>query len=204
VAATGSLPHWQRRSRMASAWTVPNTVRNQAQSRDCYGWKIRPVNAGRKLPKCAEAKFPTSLLDRSELGGTATALGAAKGRALARPPQAVASLDRSCAPWPLQPVGTKGAPTIRRRLRRVEPRASLRRCARTAFGWPSAPTRRIGDRIGNGLRAHGFRDEVGVLAQTVAGAFDMHDDGMVQKSVEQRSRDHRISKNLAPFGKAAI
>src|SRR6185312_11094361 len=57
-------------------------------------------------------KLPTPLLDRSESGwGIATVLGAVKGRALTRPPQAVSSLDRSCAPWPLQPVGTKGVPT---------------------------------------------------------------------------------------------
>ena len=43
-----------------------------------------------------------------------------------------------------------------------------------------------------------------MLAETVTGAFDVHDHGMVKKSVEERSRDDRISKNLTPFGKAAI
>jgi len=46
-----------------------------------------------------------------------------QGRARKRAPQAVASLDRSCAPRRLQAVGTKGVPTIRPRLRRVEQRA---------------------------------------------------------------------------------
>ena len=70
----------------------------------------------------------------------------------------------------------------------------LRRCTRMVFRWPSASTRRIGD----GLRAHGFRNEVGVLAQTVTGALDMHDDGVVKKSVEQRGRDHGIPPKTSP------
>jgi hypothetical protein len=43
-----------------------------------------------------------------------------------------------------------------------------------------------------------------VLAQAVAGAFDVDDDRMVEQAVQQRSRDHGISKNLSPLGKAAI
>jgi hypothetical protein len=131
-------------------------------------------------------------------------LGAVKGRALTRPPRAVSSLDHSCAPWPLRPVGTKGAPDKFDAASGGSNQGLLRRGARTAFGWPSAPTWRLGNRIGEGVRAHGFRDEVGVLAQTVAGALDMHDDGVVKKSVEQRSCDDGISENLTPFGKAAI
>ena len=127
-------------------------------------------------------------------------LGAVKGRALTRPPRAVSSLDHSCAPRPLRPVGTKGAPDKFDAASGGSNQGLLRRCTRMVFRWPSASTRRIGD----GLRAHGFRNEVGVLAQTVTGALDMHDDGVVKKSVEQRGRDHGISKNLAPFGKAAI
>src|SRR4051794_21033544 len=100
-------------------------------------------------------------------------------------------------------VGTKGVPTIRAASGGSN-QGLLRRCTRTVFRWPSAPTRRIGGRIGDGLRAHGFRNKVGVLAQAVAGALDMYADGVVKKSVEQRSRDHGISKNLTPLGKATI
>ena len=39
-------------------------------------------------------------------------LGAVKGRAPRRAPQAVSSLDRSCAPWRWGGVGTKGVPTV--------------------------------------------------------------------------------------------
>src|SRR5215469_7984288 len=46
-----------------------------------------------------------------------------QGRALMRAPQAVASLDLSCAPRPPEAVGAKGAPKDRPRLRRVEQRA---------------------------------------------------------------------------------
>jgi len=49
---------------------------------------------------------------------SAAVLGAVKGRALGRAPQAVSSLDRSCAPGPDRGVGTKGVPTLRPRLRR--------------------------------------------------------------------------------------
>jgi hypothetical protein len=52
----------------------------------------------------------------------AMVLEAVKGRALWRAPQAVASLDRSCAPWPLEPVGTKGVPRFDR-LRQIEQKA---------------------------------------------------------------------------------
>ena len=45
------------------------------------------------------------------------------GSHAARAPQAVASLDLSCAPRPPEAVGAKGAPTDRPRLRRVEQRA---------------------------------------------------------------------------------
>jgi hypothetical protein len=44
--------------------------------------------------------------------GNATVLGAVKGRALSRPPQAVSSLDRPRAPWPPEGVGTKGVPSL--------------------------------------------------------------------------------------------
>jgi hypothetical protein len=36
--------------------------------------------------------------------------------------------------------------------------------------------------------------QVGVLAQPVAGAFDLHDDGMVQQPVEQRGGDDGVAE----------
>src|SRR3954451_20718640 len=49
----------------------------------------------------------------------------------------------------------------------------------------------------------GLRNEVGVLAHAVARALDLHDDGVVQQSVQQGGGDHRVRENLAPLGKAA-
>ena len=49
-----------------------------------------------------------------------------------------------------------------------------------------------------------FGDEIGVLAQSVAGTLDLDDDGMVEQSVEQRRGDRGITKDLAPLGEAAI
>ena len=43
-----------------------------------------------------------------------------------------------------------------------------------------------------------------MLAQAIAGALDMHDDGVVKQPVQQGGGDHGIAKNIAPFGKAAI
>ncbi len=53
-----------------------------------------------------------------------TQAGAARGcaRLRSRPP---AALALRCAPWPVEAVGTKGVPTIRPRLRRVEQRAGV-------------------------------------------------------------------------------
>ena len=39
-------------------------------------------------------------------------------------------------------------------------------------------------------------DEVGVLAHAVAGALDLHDDGVVQQAVEQRGGDHGVAEQL--------
>lgn len=49
-----------------------------------------------------------------------------------------------------------------------------------------------------------LRNEIGVLAQPIAGALDLNDDGMVKQPVEQRGCDDGIAEDLAPFGKAAI
>ena len=43
-----------------------------------------------------------------------------------------------------------------------------------------------------------------MLAQSVAGTFDLNDDGVVQKSVQQGRCDDRIAENLPPFAEAAI
>ena len=53
-------------------------------------------------------------------------------------------------------------------------------------------------------RAQIIGDQVGMLAQPIAGALDVDDDGVMKQTVEQRGCDHRIAENLAPFGKAAI
>ena len=47
-------------------------------------------------------------------------------------------------------------------------------------------------------------NEIGVGSETVAGAFDLDDDGMVQQAIEQRRGDHRIAEDLAPFSEAAV
>ena len=68
----------------------------------------------------------------------------------------------------------------------------------------SAPARAIGNLAGQRLRSESVRDEVCMLAQTIAGAFDMHDDGVVEQSVEKRGGDDGITKNLAPFAETAV
>src|SRR3954447_27025719 len=70
--------------------------------------------------------------------------------------------------------------------------------------WPAAATRWQG--WGRCWRPdpEGLRNEVGVLAHAVARTLDLHNDGVVQQSVQQGGGDHRVRENLAPFGKAAI
>jgi hypothetical protein len=43
-----------------------------------------------------------------------------------------------------------------------------------------------------------------MLAQPVAGAFDLDDDGVMQEPIEERGGDHGIAEHLAPLGEAAI
>ena len=52
--------------------------------------------------------------------------------------------------------------------------------------------------------SNGFRHEVGVLAQPIAGAFDLDDDRVVKKPVQEGRGDDGITKDLAPFGEAAV
>ena len=47
-------------------------------------------------------------------------------------------------------------------------------------------------------------DQVGVVAQPIAGAFDLDHDGVVQQSVEQRGGDDRIDEDFAPFRIAPV
>src|ERR1700749_1962021 len=130
----------------------------------------------------------------------ATVLEAVKGRALERAPQAVSPLDRSCAPLPLRLVGTKGVPRFRPPL---AGRTKGGSCGRV-FRGTSAPAWRSGCRVGVLWRAQAFGNQVGMLAQPVAGPLDVDDNGVVKQPVEQCGCDHWIAKNLAPFDKAAI
>ena len=43
-----------------------------------------------------------------------------------------------------------------------------------------------------------------MLTEAVARAFDLDDDGMVEKPVEQRGGDDGIAEDLTPFSEAAI
>ena len=49
-----------------------------------------------------------------------------------------------------------------------------------------------------------LRHQVGVRAQSVAGAFDADHGGMVQQSVEQCGGHHPVAEHFAPFGEAAV
>jgi hypothetical protein len=49
-----------------------------------------------------------------------------------------------------------------------------------------------------------LRHQVGMLAQAVAGAFDLNDDGVMEQPVEQRGSDDRIAEHLTPLGKAGV
>lgn len=62
-------------------------------------------------------------------------------------------------------------------------------------GWPPAAfgAWRGGDQS---LRTYMLRNEIGMLSQTIAGAFDLDDDGMVQQAIEQRRGDDRITERL--------
>ena len=59
-------------------------------------------------------------------------------------------------------------------------------------------------RIDEGFGADVLGHEVGMLAQAIARALDLDDDGVVQQPVEQRRGDDGIAEDLAPFGKAAV
>ncbi len=78
--------------------------------------------------------------------------------------------------------------------------------AASIFGRPAAALgwRRDGGRRDEGFRSDVLGHEVGVLGQTIARAFDLDDDGVVEEPVQKRCRDDGIAEELAPFGKAAV
>jgi hypothetical protein len=49
-----------------------------------------------------------------------------------------------------------------------------------------------------------LRDEISVGANAVTGTFDLDDDRMVEKTIEQRGGDDGVAEDLTPFGKAAV
>ena len=49
-----------------------------------------------------------------------------------------------------------------------------------------------------------FGEQIGVFAQAIARTFDLEDDRVVQKPIEQRGGDDGIAKDFAPFRKAAV
>jgi hypothetical protein len=68
------------------------------------------------------------------------------------------------------------------------------------FGWTAAPLGlRRERRLVQNLRSKGLRHEVGVLAQTVTRAFDLNDDRMVKKPVQEGRGHDGITKDLTPI-----
>ncbi len=49
-----------------------------------------------------------------------------------------------------------------------------------------------------------FRQQISVLTQAVTRTFDLDDDGVVEKPVEQSGRYYRVAEDFAPFREAAI
>ncbi|PYE22284.1 hypothetical protein C8J32_11427 [Rhizobium sp. PP-CC-3A-592] len=49
-----------------------------------------------------------------------------------------------------------------------------------------------------------FRHQFGMLAQSVTRPLDLHDDGVMQQSVEKRGGDNWIAEDIAPFSEAAV
>ena len=46
--------------------------------------------------------------------------------------------------------------------------------------------------------------QIGMLAQPIARAFDLDDDGVVEQPVKQGGGDDGIARDLSPLGKAAV
>jgi hypothetical protein len=51
-------------------------------------------------------------------------------------------------------------------------------------------------RIEDGFGSLVFGDEVGMLAQAIARAFDLGDHGMMQRAIEQRGRRRFLFQNV--------
>ena len=66
------------------------------------------------------------------------------------------------------------------------------------------PRRVLSLRLDESLGADVLRDEIGVLTETVAGAFDLDDDGVVKEPIEQGGGDDGIAEHLAPFREAPV
>lgn len=49
-----------------------------------------------------------------------------------------------------------------------------------------------------------LRHQFGMLAQSVTRSLDLHDDGVMQQSVEKRGGDNRVPEDIAPFSEAAV
>src|ERR1700760_2474955 len=72
------------------------------------------------------------------------------------------------------------------------------------LGWSATATRCCAGRAGWRLGAHHLWNQVSMLAQPVAGTFNLDDHSVMQKSVQQGRRDDRIPENFAPLAEAAI
>ena len=85
-------------------------------------------------------------------------------------------------------------------------RSAVRVIGNSILGWSAAPLRgcRSGGRLDERVGTDVFGNEIGVLAEAVARAFDLDNDGMVEEPVEQRSGDDGIAEHVAPFGKATV
>lgn len=73
--------------------------------------------------------------------------------------------------------------------------------------WRSSrtPERRRGRRgLDAGFCPNMFGQQIGVFAQAIARAFDLEDDRVVQKPIEQRCGDDGIAKDFAPLGSASL
>lgn len=49
-----------------------------------------------------------------------------------------------------------------------------------------------------------LRHKIGMLAQPVAGPFNLNNDSVVKQPIEQCCGDDGVAKDLTPFGEAAI
>ena len=121
-------------------------------------------------------------------------LEAVKGRAPKRAPQAVSSLDRSHAPRPSELVGTKGVPRFR-----PPPAGRTKGGSRCrGFRGASASSRHVG-RVDMLRRAQAFGNQIGMLAQPIAGTLDVDDHGVVKQSIEQRGCDYWDRQKPSPI-----